>query len=264
MSPIARFFQLIRSERQDLALLGTYTLLVVVLTLAVPLAVQSLVNTIAAGLFVQPVVVLSLVVLCGLGIAGFMQVLEFGIVETLQQRVFAETALTLSGRIVNVHNEAMRAQYGPELMNRFFDVLTVQKALNKLFLDGFTAAIQIIVTLIVLGVFNPVLLLSATVVVVLFLGATILLGFGGIKSSLNESKQKYVVAEWLEDLARCHIAFKLFGTKKMISERTDEMVSTYLKARRSHFQVNRRQLSGFFVFQAFASAGVLAAGARLC
>jgi len=263
LKPVTRFLRLVSRERADLCLLATYTLVVIVMTLAVPLATQSLVNTIAAGMFLQPVVLLSFLVLGGLSVAGLVQLLQYGVVETVQQRVFAHTALALADRMLNVRAAAMRTHYAPELVNRFFDVITIQKALSKLLLDGFTAFIQTIVTVLVLGIYNPGLLLSAVTVLVLFFGGTILLGYGGIKSSLYESKQKYIVAEWLQDIARCHLSLKLYANRESLSSKTDELVTNYILARRSHFRVNRRQLGGFFAFAALASAGVLGTGGWL-
>jgi ATP-binding cassette subfamily B protein len=258
--PIQRFTQLLHVERADLCLVGVYTLVMILLGLSVPIATQSLVNTIAAGLFAQPVYVLSLIVLAGLGLAGVLHILTYTVVERLQLRVFTNTAMALARRMVAARCDRLRTEYAPELVNRFFDVITIQKALSKLLLDGFTALLQAIVSLIFLAFYSPQIMTSAIILFLVFLGTVILLGFGGVKSSVAESYEKYHVADWLEDVARCHNAFKLYGKPQLIDRKTDQVVLAYLEKRNQHFQVNRRQLIGYYIFAALASSGVLFAG----
>ena len=262
-SALARFSGLLRAERGDLTVLGVYTLGVALLTLAVPLAMQALVNTVAAGIFIQPIVVLTLLVLGGLLLAGGLQILQFRIVETLQQRVFARTALEVAERLGAVRSLALREVYAPELANRFFDVLTIQKSLSKLLLDGLAAMAQATVAVLVLGLFNPTFLLVAMGIVGLFLASTFLLGVGGLRTSVDESAAKYRVAGWLEEVARGHVGLKMHGDRAHLAERTDDAVMAYLDAREAHFRVCRRQVAGFFFLSALANAGLLAVGGWL-
>ncbi|HNH73872.1 MAG TPA: hypothetical protein PLF23_08870, partial [Candidatus Obscuribacter sp.] len=121
-SPLARFWELIVADRSDLIVLLVYTCITGLLSLAVPLAAQALVNTIAAGIFLQPLIVLSLLVLAGLLLGSILRMLKFCIVENLQQRIFARISLTLSERIAQTKASALTNEYMPELVNRFFDV----------------------------------------------------------------------------------------------------------------------------------------------
>lgn len=262
-TPVARLWRLLTEERSDLAALVVYTLFTGLLSLAVPLTAQALVNTIAAGLFVQPLVVLTLLVLCGLLFAGVLRLMQLSLVERLQERVFARIALLLADRLTRVRNAALEGEYGPELVNRFFDTLTIQKTLAKLLLDGLAAGLQALGGLVLLAFYSPYLLgfdlfLLAFVVFTLF-G----LGYNGLRTSIQESAQKYRVAEWLEELARCQVSFKMSGTASYLLERADNLIVNYLLARRSHFRVEFRQAFGSYLFQAFASAGVLGIGGFL-
>ena len=243
--------------------MSVYTFVAALLLLAVPLTMQALVNTIAAGIFVQPVIALALIVFGGLLTSGGLQIMQHGVVESLQQRVFARAALDLAGRLGRVQTAALRGEYAPELVNRFFDVLTVQKALSKLLLDALTAVAQALVAVVVLGFFSPSLLAVALGLVTLFLVGTFALGTGGMRSSLAESAAKYRVVEWLEDVARCHVGLKLHGNPEFVVSRADRAVMEYLEARQSHFRTLRRQLAGFFLLAALANGGLFLAGGWL-
>jgi len=262
-TPVARLSQLLRSERGDIATLITYTVVAGLLALAVPLTAQALVNTIAANTMTQPLVVLSFLVFLSLALSGVLQLLKISLVERLQQRVFARTALQLASHLPRIRHSALHGEYAPELVNRFFDVLTVQKALSKLLLDGFAAMLQAAVGLALLGVYSPVLLGLDLFIILFMLFVVFVLGIGGLRTSIDESREKYRVADWLEDLARCQTSLKMHGALPYMVGRADRAVVRYLASRGDHFKVTFRQAAGNYVFQAVASTAVLAVGGWL-
>ncbi|MBS2005149.1 MAG: hypothetical protein U0103_08315 [Candidatus Obscuribacterales bacterium] len=159
-SPLERFWSLLIADKRDLVILIIYTLINGLVSLAVPLAAQALVNTIAAGIFLQPLVVLSLLVLAGLMFGCVLRMLKFCLVENLQQRIFARTTVTLGERIPAIKASALNTEYMPELINRFFDVVTIQKCWAKLLLEGPTALLQILIGLVLMAFYSPFLLSS--------------------------------------------------------------------------------------------------------
>jgi ABC-type bacteriocin/lantibiotic exporter with double-glycine peptidase domain len=263
LSPSRRLWRMLMLDRKDLTVVVLYTVMTGLLALAVPLASQALVNTIAQGQFLQQLVVLAAAVLFFLLFAAILQLLELSLVETLQQRIFARISLKLAERVPRIRQDALASEYAPELVNRFFDVLTIQKAFAKLTLDGLAAVLKVFVGLALLAFYSPILL-GFDVFIILFAAFVIwILGIGGLQTSIQESKQKYKVAAWLEELARCHISFKMSGAGEFFRDRMDDLVVGYITARRSHFRIIFRQAVGNYIFYAIASAGVLAIGGAL-
>lgn len=263
LTPLRRLVLMLREDRDDLLALIVYTILTGLLMLAIPLTAQFAVNTIAAGIFLQPLLVLTLAALAALAVAGVLRLLKLSLLERLQQRVFARVALTLAERLPHIRHTALVNEYAPQLVNRFFDVVTIQKSLAKLLLDGPTAALQVLLGLTLMAFYSPYLL-AFDVFLILFIAFVVtVLGIGGLKSSIDESYQKYHVAEWLEEIARCHRGFKMNGVPAFSIERTDSLVVDYVKARKRHFRVLFRQAAGNYLFRAVASAGVLAIGGYL-
>ncbi|MBI4751467.1 MAG: ATP-binding cassette domain-containing protein [Acidobacteria bacterium] len=262
-SPVSRLGDMLWEDRSDLLVLLVYTVMTGVLALAVPLAAQALVNTIAANVLTQPLVVLTLIVFVGLLFAGVLRVFQLMLVEALQQRIFVRVALQLAKQLPRIRHSALVEEYAPELVNRFFDVLTVQKAFAKLLLDGLTALLQVSVGLVLMAFYNPLLLVFDSFLVLFAVFVVVVLGIGGLRTSIQESAQKYAVAAWLEELARCHSSFKMSGTIQYLVERADVLTMGYIKSRRLHFRVLLRQAIGNFLFQAIANAGILAVGGWL-
>ena len=263
LSPVQRLWIMLIADKRDLIVLVIYTLITGLLSLAVPLAAQALINTIAAGIFLQPLIVLSLLVLAGLVFGSCLRMLKFCLVENLQQRMFARISLSLSERIPEIKASALTNEYMPELVNRFFDVMTVQKSWGKLLLEGPTALLQVLIGLVLMAFYSPLLLAFDVLIIVFMVFAISVLGIGGLKTSIHESALKYRVAEWLEDMGRCQTSLKANGTPDYLVERTDHLVLRYLGARRAHFAVLFRQAFGTYLFQALASAGILAIGGWL-
>ena len=92
--------------------------------------------------------------------------------------------------------------HAPELANRFFDTLTIQKGMPKILIDFSLALFQIVFGMILLTVYSPYFIILG-----LFLAFLVYLIFKftgpkGLSTSLQESKYKYQMAHWLEEIAR--------------------------------------------------------------
>lgn len=258
--PLRRLVAVAWSDRGDLLVLAVYALMSALLALAVPLSAQALVNSIAAGLSVQPLVVLTAAVLAGGLLYGLVILLRLCLVEVMQQRIFARTALALSDRLPHVDYRALAHEDGSELLNRFFDVMTIQKTWAKLATDGPGAFIEVAVGLALLAFYGPILLAFDLILVGAGVTLILLCSFGGLSTSIRESVQKYRVAGWLEEIAVCQNAFKLTASPDFCLDRTDQHVQAYIRARRSHFAVLLRQHVVWYLLQAVASAGILGLG----
>lgn len=262
-SPVKRLWALVRLERDDLWVVAIYAVVVGLLTLATPVAVQALVSTVAFGTLLQPIVVLSLLLLAALGFQAALKAMQTRVVESIQQRVFARTAIDLAWRLPRVKREAAANGFGPETVNRFFDVLTVQKTANTLLTDGIATFLQIGIGLLVLGFYHPALLAFDLVLLALLTAVVFVPGRRGLSTSVEESYAKYEVAAWLEELARPGSALRSAGGAAFAAERADALTRRYLEARQKHFTVLFGQTLGTLGLQVFASAALLGLGGWL-
>lgn len=262
-NPVARLRALLRLERRDLWVVVIYSIGVGLLTLVVPVAVQAMVNFIAFGSLLQPLVILTLFVLVALGFSSVMNAFRVFTVEIIQRRLFVRVAADFAQRLVSVKSEAFERFYGPELVNRFFDVVTLQKSASLLLLDGLTLIMQTVLGLILLAVYHP-LLLAFDVLLLLAMAVIIfVLGRGAVPSAIKESKAKYSIAAWLEEIAAHIPVFKsASGTAYALGE-TDKLAKYYLEHRKQHFRVVMRQIIGALSLQAAASASLLGIGGFL-
>jgi putative ABC transport system ATP-binding protein len=262
-TPLARLVALLRLERDDIGVACVYAVGVGITSLAAPIGVQALVNTVAFGGLLQPLVVVTLLVLVGLVFAGVLRALWAWVIERIQQRIFTRVVMDLAHRLPRVRMETFREKHGPELVNRFFDVLTVQKGAATLLVDGVSIVLQTAVGLLVLAVYHPILL-AFDVALILSLGFVLfVLGRGAVDTSVKESKRKYAVASWLEQMAGHSVTFRSSGGGAFARARAEDLLREWLTARQKHWKVLFRQILGSLVVQALASTALLGVGGWL-
>lgn len=263
IGPIRRLFQLFSSERRDIVLVIMFSVIVGVLSLATPVTVQALVNFVSFGGLIQPLVVLGILLFGFLTLAGMIRVLQTYVVEVMQRRLFVRVVADLTDRLPRVTADCYDRQHGPELVNRFFDVVTVQKVAAMLLLDGATVLLQMVVGLLILAFYHPFLLAFDAILVVSLAFVVVVLGRGAIQTSIRESKAKYAVAAALEEIARHPLAFKLSGAADFARRRADLLTVDYIESRSSHFVVVLRQIIGFTTLQVLAATALLTLGGWL-
>lgn len=263
LSPFDRLWALLRPEMGDLWIILIFALVTGVLALATPLAVEKLVNTVAFGRLLQPVVILALMLLAVLAFSAALKALQTYVVEIIQRRLFARVAADLAYRLPRVEVEPLEGHDGRELVNRFFDVVTVQKVSAQLLLDGISLVLGALIGMAVLAFYHPWLLGFDVVLLALIAFIIFVLGRGAISTSVVESKMKYRMAAWLENLVSCPVTFRHSGAAEFALDRADRLTYEYLDARRTHFRILMRQIIFALALQAVASTVLLGLGGWL-
>lgn len=263
VSPFRRLVSILRPEATDIVVVALFSLVVGILSLATPIMVEALVNTVAFGRYLQPLFILSIMLFTFLGFAAILKGLQTYIAEMMQQRIFVRIVAQLAERLPRVNREAFAGGHGPEMLNRFFEVFTVQKSAAYLVLDGIAIVITAFIGMLVLAFYHPFLLGFDLVLVAAVLFAVFALGRGAVGSAIDESYKKYAVASWLQQLALYPTTFKAAGGLPQSMDKADELAVSYVEARRAHFRALFRQVAFTLGLQAVAAACLLGIGGFL-
>ena len=258
-----QYLRLIRPEAGDLGVMLVYAAASAVLTLAVPLTVDALISSIMFGTMLTPLVVLVGVLLGCLVLQGVLRGMQIFVTEIIERRIFVRVTSDLSWRLPRIDISAFDKSYGPELVNRFFDTVTVQKSSSKLCLSLADIVLSTVVGMTVLSFYHPFLLvltltLIAALLVLVFVG-----GIGGVRTAVNMSIAKYDTAAWLQELARHSTAFCTKGGASFAASRANEHCSDYIAARKKHFRILFRQICSGLGLQVVTSTAVLGIGGWL-
>lgn len=263
ISPVLRLYRLLAAEKKDIFYVYVYALLIGLLSLTLPLGIQAAVELISGGVVFSSVYVLIAFIILAVMGTGALQVFQVTIVEYLQRRVFTKAAFEFAYRVPRIRMESVLNLHMPELMNRFFDVLTLQKGLPKLLIDLSTGVIQIIFGLLLLSFYHPFFVFFGIFLLAILFTIFYLTGPKGLRSSITESKYKYKVVYWLEEMARTLYSFKLSGNTSLPIKKTDYNVNNYLKNRSTHFKVLIGQYAYVLLFKAVVTGGLLIIGTIL-
>jgi len=266
-SPIARFFGLMRPEASDIATILIFSLVTGLLYLALPLAINGVVGNLAFGTqstpFQQALIFITLALTGCLVLSAIIRGLQYVVAEHIQRRIFVRLAADLAWRLPRVRTRAFDGVHAPEMVNRFLDVVTVQKSSAMLLLNGINIVVGAVVGLLVLGFYHPFLLAYMIVILCGLTFVVYVLGRGAIASSLAESRSKYAAVGWLEEVARYPRLFKGPSGLALAGARTDELARNYLEARAWHFRVLMRQIVGLLTLEVLATAALLIVGGGL-
>ena len=263
ITPFQRLFALLRTDRKEIIYIYLFAAVGGAITLSLPLGIQAIINLISGGQLATSWSVLVAFVVVGIAFTGAMQVMQLGLSEHIKQRLFARSSLEFAYRIPRIRTSELNGRYLPELVNRFFDTMTVQKGLNKVLIDVPISALQIFLGLLLLSFYHPFFIAFGVfllLVLYLILRATMQ---RGLETSLKESSLKYDTAYWLEELGRSNGTFKLAGETALPLDRTDELAGRYIKARKQHFSVLMGQYWALVAFKVVITMALLVLGGML-
>jgi ABC-type bacteriocin/lantibiotic exporter with double-glycine peptidase domain len=260
---LKRMQRLLFQERREIYAIYFYAALNGVIMLSLPLGIQAVLNFTLGGSISTSWVLLIAAITASLIIAGLLQISQLKITEKLQQRIFVQSSLSFAYRIPKLKLENVHKNYAPELMNRFFDTLTIQKGLAKLLIDFSTALLQMLFGLILLALYHPLFIFVG-----LFILTFIYIVFRytspkGMETSLMMSKQKYLMAFWIEEMARALPTFKLAGKTNLPFLRADVILKKYVEYRNKRFSVLVSQYVAMIILKVSIVGALLIAGSLL-
>jgi ABC-type bacteriocin/lantibiotic exporter with double-glycine peptidase domain len=260
---IMRTLEVIRLKKVEIYSIYFFAGMYGLIQLSIPLGIQMIVNFIQAYTFSTSLWVLIGLVLVGVLFSGALQVTQMRIIERVNQKIFTRYALEFAYRIPKLDAKAVDEYYLPELINRFFDTVGVQKGLGKLLIDIPMAFIQIVFGVILLSFYSSVFIVFGIILFIILFLIIYFTSKRGIETNNEESNYKYEVAGWLEEMARAFKTFKFSVDANMHLKESDKLVSKYLDARTNHFKVLLTQYWSLIGFKIVITATMLILGAVL-
>lgn len=250
-------------DRKDILQTIYYAIFAGLLNMSVPLGIQAIVNLIQGGRVSTSWIILVSLVTLAVGFVGVLEIMQIRIVENIQQKIFTRSSFDFIYRFPKINMSEFNNSYPPEHANRFFDTLNVQKGVSKLLMDFPAAVLQIFFGLILLSLYHPFFIIYGILLVLLIYLVFKFTAWKGLETSLDESKHKYKVAHWLQEVARSLLSFKISGRTSLALEKNDKLTDKYLQAREQHFQILKIQYIKLVVFKVLVTGGLLAIGGML-
>nr|WP_315219365.1 ATP-binding cassette domain-containing protein [uncultured Flavobacterium sp.] len=263
MTPLKRFYNLLRLDKKDIYQIFFYAIFAGLISLSLPLGIQAIITFIQSGRVSASWIVLIVLVVAGVALVGVLSLMQLRITENLQQKIFVRSSFEFAGRLPKIKSVELYGTYLPELTNRFFDTMTIQKGTSKLLIDFSAALLQITFGIILLSLYHPYFIVFG---LLLFLLLYFIFKFSyrsGLETSLKESKFKYKVAGWLQEMARNNFSFRNELNYDFALQKNNSLVTDYINYREKHFNVIKKQFTQLIIFKIIITAGLLSIGGYL-
>lgn len=263
MTSLKRLFKLLELDKKDVSQIFFYAIFAGIVSLSLPLGIQAIVNFIQSGRVSASWIVLVILVVIGVALGGILSLMQLRITENLQQKMFVRSSFEFATRLPKIEFKELYNHYPPELANRFFDTLTIQKGTSKLLVDFSAAILQIIFGVVLLSLYHPFFIIFGVFLLLLLYIAFKFSYYKGTETSLKTSKNKYRTAGWLQEIARNNFSFRSELNYDFALEKNNEIIKDYLYSRENHFNVIKRQFGHLIVFKVIITASLLIIGGYL-
>ncbi|KAA6438349.1 ABC transporter ATP-binding protein [Dyadobacter flavalbus] len=260
-TPWERLMGILYVERTTINYIFIYAILIGLIGLTLPLGTTAVFNFLSNGALYSSTYILIGVVLLGVITGGLLLIGQLTLVEVIEQKIFAKAALEFAYRFPRIKKKELSGENPPELVNRFFDVITIQKGLTKLLVDVVASTVQIFFAAILLSFYHPIFVVFGVFTVLVILLMLALFYKRGVLTSIDESEYKYEVVAYLESVAADldQYRYRSEQLSKVILE-TDKITSKYLKARNAHFLILRKFFASSVVLRTILMGGLLLLG----
>jgi len=262
-NPVSRVLKLLSLEKKEISQIYFYAILYGIIMLSIPVGIQALISFAQANAISTSVVLLVVLIVISVFISGVLQVNQMRIIEKIQQKIFVRYAFGFADRIPKINLSKVDDQYLPELVNRFFETLTLQKKIAKILLDFPLALVQIFFGLLLLSFYHPIFIAFGLLLIIIVGFILYFSGTRGLETSLEESTHKYKVVAWLEEMARIIRSVKFSKSPGFSMNKVDGDITNYLQSRTSHFKVLLLQYKTLVGFKTLVTASMLIVGSYL-
>lgn len=257
------FFDILKPESNFYWLAAVYGIGISLLSLATPISVQMLINTIANTAMTAPLVVLSFTLFGLLLISSMLYAMRVHLMEIFARRFYARMVAEISLISVYAQNPFFGDAKKSALFNRYFDVVYVQTAVPILVIGGFTTLLQIAVGFVLVSLYHPYFLGFTLVMIALIWIVWLAWGARALRTGVDVSHAKHATAGWLETIGNSNGFFKSQRRVDYALDKTDDYTRAYVTDRKRHFRHLFAQTVAFLVMYAGASAALLGLGGWL-
>ncbi len=225
------------------------------LSLAVPLSVQFLINSVSFTAIMRPAIVLGLVLLILLVFWGAFSALQFFVTEIFQRRFFARITAEVTILLLKSKQQGKEAV---EAVNYFFETVTIQKIIPKFLTKTFSTILQGIIGLILISFYHPIFFIFSIFISVIIYLIWFCFYKKAISSSLTKSQAKYEIVKSFEKIVNGNFLDENNSILAINSLTTD-----YLKSRKTRFRSLFVQVVLLLILYAVASVSMLLIGGWL-
>jgi len=230
-TPLSLIFKLIGLEKTNVKYLYIYAIFSGLISLAIPLGIQSIIGYVMAGRLNTSWFLLAVAISTFVLFAGLTRLAQISIIDSLQRRLFLFFGERFKTRLMST--KTMISDEKTVLY--FLDITTLQKSLSKLLVDFSGKLLQAFFGLLLLSIYHPLFLIFGGIVLLVVYSVIRLTWKRGFQTARLESNFKFETAMDLLNLNR-----EAVDNSKLTAQ-IDRHINNYATFRTSHFGIIYRQ-----------------------
>jgi len=257
------FFAILSPEAGFYKVVLVYSLAISLLTLAVPISLQLLVDTVANIALLRAVVLIALLLFTLLFLSGVMYALRAYAMELFSRKLYARISSEIAMTAMLAEPEYFGHKQKTDLFNRYFDIVTLKKNIPSILTNGFTLILQSFIGFTVVSFYHFYFFIFSMLLIFLIWVIWRVWGWRAIETSFRLSDSKYRTADWLQSLALNSESYRSSQNPSFALENTNRLVDSHIQCQVNHFKNTYSQLIGMLLLYAAASAALLGIGGWL-
>jgi putative ABC transport system ATP-binding protein len=240
-----------------------YSIVISLLTLAVPIAVQTLINTIANIASGRALAILAFLLFFTLALYGIFSVLRLHILEYYSRKIYARLTTDIGLHTLFSSRRFFEGHKNISITHYYYEITTLQKNLPTLLIDGFALILQMLVGIILVSFYHPSLLVFNMILLLSLYFAWRIWSSGGKRTAIALSQAKYASGKWLNEMAMVHHFFSSTSRIDYAKKVTDRTITEYIDKHTEYYFFTFYQHAMFLFIFAVASAALLGLGGWL-
>jgi ABC-type bacteriocin/lantibiotic exporter with double-glycine peptidase domain len=224
-------FQIIKFEKKSVKYLYIYAALAGIISLCIPLGIQTIIGFVLAGRLSSSWVILVGIITLAVFLLGLSRIAQLSIVDSFQRKLFVRYTLNFKNAIGNYSGTN-----SPELIKssgKFLDIITLQKSFSKLITDFTGKLLQAFCGLILLSFYHPFFIIFGFLVGFVVYFSLKFTWHRGFITARSESTYKFKTAESIQKYAN--------EKSEIHSEEIDNSLLNYVESRNNHFAILLKQ-----------------------
>lgn len=255
--------EIVGPDAAYLRLAAVYGAAISLLSLATPISVQLLINSVAHTALPAPLWTLAGMLFGLLLLVAMLSAFRVHLMALFERRIFARVVAEITVRAVHARNPYFSDAGRSDLFNRYFDLGIVQKAVPSLLIGGFTIILQSAVGLGVTSFYHPFFLAFNAILLLALLLVWLVWSRSSLSAAVALSHSKHDMARWLESVGSSNGFYKSSRHLGFALDRSEAATAAYVERHRRYFRYSFAQTLSFLLLYALASAALLALGGNL-
>jgi len=230
-----KFKAIIKEDKKNILYLLYYSAIESILLLVTPLTSAFIINSVLAHATIS-IYVMGLIVIVIFFMISSLQVLKSYMIEKFEQKIFIQNAIEISKLAVEnkIRNSGNNIN---KYMNYFFDVISIQKLFPNLLLAGSALLVKIIISLMLLFVFDASLFGMGIFFIITFAIIMLIIGRKGPNLATERSNAKHEAIYFIQDIPLST------NTTEETYIKLDALLIDFIKKRNNIFNVIIKQLA---------------------